>query len=73
VTPVLACWALLVPIAQPSLVRIRPISGTSVAPWSVYTTVPEPGLAPAIAAAFALSSEIARRRRRIGNKIKPRA
>ena len=73
VSPVLSCWALPVPVTQPSWVRIRPISGTQVAPRSAYTTVPEPGLATSLVVACALLSEIARHRRRIGNRIEPRA
>lgn len=64
VSPVLACWALPVPITQAAWVRIRPISGTQVAPWSAYTTVPEPAIAASSFAAVAFVSNIAERRHR---------
>ncbi|MBK7952153.1 MAG: hypothetical protein IPK00_26220 [Deltaproteobacteria bacterium] len=64
ISPVLACWALPVPITQPAWVRIRPISGTQVAPWSVYTTVPEPAIAVSSFVAVAFVSNIAGRRHR---------
>lgn len=63
VTPQLSCWALNAPTAAPSFVRIRPVSGTQVAPWSVYTVVPEPGFAVSSAVAFGWLSSLARRRR----------
>lgn len=58
------CWALSVPVAEPSLVRIRPVSGTTVAPWSAYTTVPEPSLGVAAGIGVVGSALLARRRRR---------
>lgn len=72
VSPVLACWALPVPITQAAWVRIRPISGTQVAPWSAYTTVPEPGIATSSAIAFGLLSRLARRRRMRADSTEPR-
>lgn len=63
VTPQLSCWALNAPAAAPSFVRIRPVSGTQVSPWSAFTVVPEPGFAFSSAVAFGWLSSLARRRR----------
>ncbi|MEZ4332618.1 MAG: hypothetical protein R3F35_12725 [Myxococcota bacterium] len=59
-----ACWALDVPATEPSLARIRPIAGPSIAPWSAYTLVPEPGLGAASAIGVTGLAWLARRRRR---------
>ena len=59
----LSCWALNAPIAVPSYVRIRPVSGTQIASWSPYTVVPEPGFTVSSAVAFGWLSSLARRRR----------
>lgn len=59
-----SCWALNVPIAEAANVRIRSVAGSQVSPWSRMTSVPEPGLASAIAAATGLLGCLTRRRLR---------
>ncbi len=61
VSPQLSCWALNVPVSEPSAVRIRPVSGTTVAAWSASTTVPEPGMGLSSIVGFGCLLAIARR------------
>jgi hypothetical protein len=68
VTPQLSCWNVRVPVSVPSWVRIRPVSGTQISPWSAYTTVPEPGIAISSLAACALLARLAQLRRRVGHR-----
>ena len=65
VMPQLTCWALDVPVAEPSVVRIRSVVGTQISSWGPYTTVPEPGFAASTFGAFGLLLALARRRKGI--------
>lgn len=68
----LSCWALNVPVSEPSAVRIRPVSGTTVAAWSASTTVPEPGVALSSLVGFGCLLAIARRSFRRSRALRPR-
>lgn len=72
VSPQLSCWALNVPVSEPSAVRIRPVSGTTVAAWSSSTTVPEPGVALSSIVGFGCLAAVASRSVRRKRALRPR-
>jgi hypothetical protein len=64
VVPDASCWALQVPVAEPSVVRVRSVVGTQVSSWTRPTSVPEPGLAAGMLVGVGAIAGLVRRRAR---------